>query len=326
MDLSVNYMGLKLKNPIIVGSSGLTNSVEKIRDLERQGAAAVVLKSLFEEQLAMEQENSYDQNDFDYPEAMDYMKAYAAEYTYSDFINLIRSSKVAVDIPVIASINCVSMGKWTELAKKIEEAGADALELNISLLPSDMYKTSAQNEKTYFDIIKAVRQQVKIPIALKMSHYSAGLAHLISQLSFTKMVDAFVLFNRYYSPDINIDDYSITSSGVLSRPENISDSLRWVALMSGKIKTPIAASTGIHSGEDVIKQLLAGATAVQVVSALYKNGIIHIGKMLAEVEAWMNEKGYTKIEDFRGEISYTKFNQPEAFERIQFMKYFGGFE
>lgn len=326
MDLSVNYMGLKLKNPIIVGSSGLTNSVEKIRDLERHGAGAVVLKSLFEEQLLMEQEKANDQNDYDYPEAMDYMKAYAAEYSYADFIQLIRSAKVAVDIPVIASVNCVSLGKWTEFAKKIEEAGADALELNISLLPSDMYKTSAQNEKTYFDIIEAVRKQINIPIALKMSHYSAGLAHLISQLSFTKMVDAFVLFNRYYAPDINIDDFSITSAGVLSRPENISDSLRWVALLSGKIKTPIAASTGVHSGGDAVKQILAGATTVQVVSALYKNGIVHLEKILQEMQDWIQEKGYETLEDFRGKISYDKFNQPEAYERIQFMKYFGGFE
>lgn len=326
MDLSVNYMGLKLKNPIIVGSSGLTNSVEKIRDLERHGAGAIVLKSLFEEQLAMEQEKANDQNEYDYPEAMDYMKAYAEEYTYADFIQLIRSAKVAVDIPVIASVNCVSMGKWTNFAKKIEDAGADALELNISLLPSDMYKTSAQNEKTYFDIIEAVRKQVNIPIALKMSHYSAGLAHLISQLSFTKMVNAFVLFNRYYSPDINIDDLSITSSGVLSRPENISDSLRWVALLSGKIKTPIAASTGVHSGQDVVKQILAGATAVQVVSALYKNGIVYLEEILKGLETWMNEKGYESLEDFRGQLNYVKSHQPEAFERIQFMKYFGGFE
>lgn len=326
MDLSVNYMGLKLKNPIIVGSSGLTNSVEKIRDLEIQGAGAVVLKSLFEEQILMEQEKANDQNDFDYPEAMDYMKAYAEEYTYADFIKLIRGAKAAVDIPVIASVNCVSMGKWTDFAKKIEEAGADALEINVSLLPSDIYKTSAQNEKTYFDIIEAVRKQINIPIALKMSHYSAGLAHLIRQLSFTKMVDAFVLFNRYYAPDINIDDYSITSAGVLSRPENISDSLRWVALLSGKIKTPIAASTGVHEGEDVIKQILAGATAVQVVSTLYKHGITHLPKMLKDIENWMTEKEYSELEDFRSEISYEKFKEPQAFERIQFMKYFGGFE
>jgi dihydroorotate dehydrogenase (fumarate) len=326
MDLSVNYMGLELKNPIIVGSSGLTNSAEKIHDLEKEGAAAVVLKSLFEEQILMEEEKSFSQNDFDYPEAMDYMKAYASEYTYADFIKLIRDAKAAVKIPVIASVNCVSLGKWTEMAGKIEEAGADALELNISLLPSDIEKNSAQNEQTYFDIIEAVRKQVSIPIALKMSHYSAGLANLIRHLSFTKMVDAFVLFNRYYSPDINIHDMTIVSAGVLSHPENISDSLRWVALLSEKIKLPIAASTGVHTGEDVVKQLLAGATAVQAVSTFYKNGTTQIGKMLLALKEWMQEKGYNTIEDFRGEISYDRFNEPEAFERIQFMKYFGGFE
>jgi dihydroorotate dehydrogenase (fumarate) len=140
------------------------------------------------------------------------------------------------------------------------------------------------------------------------------------------MVDAFVLFNRYYSPDINIHDMTIVSAGVLSHPENISDSLRWVALLSEKIKLPIAASTGVHTGEDVVKQLLAGATAVQAVSTFYKNGTTQIGKMLLALKEWMQEKGYNTIEDFRGEISYDRFNEPEAFERIQFMKYFGGFE
>ncbi len=319
-------MGLNLKNPIIVGSSGLTNSVEKIQDLEKQGAAAVVLKSLFEEQIIMEQEKSFNQNDFDYPEAMDYMKAYVGDSSLNDFIKLIKEAKEAVSIPVIASINCISVGKWTEFAKKIEEAGADAMEINISLLPSDIEKTSTHNEKTYFNIIEAVKKQVNIPIAVKMSHYSAGLTHLIAQLSYTKMVDAFVLFNRYYAPDINIHDLSITSSAVLSRDGDISESLRWVALLSDKIRTPISASTGVHSGEDVVKQLLAGAKTVQVVSSIYKNGSPVIGEMLSSLEKWMEEKEYTNIEAFRGIMSYDRFNEPQAFERIQFMKYFGGFE
>ncbi|OYT15147.1 MAG: diguanylate cyclase [Bacteroidetes bacterium 4572_77] len=326
MDLSVNYMGLSLKNPIIVGSSGLTNSVEKIKDLEEQGAGAVVLKSLFEEQIIMDQEKSYHQNDFDYPEAMDYMKAYAADYTLNDFLKLIKEAKAAVNIPVIASINCISDGKWTEFAKKIEAAGADALEINISLLPSDVEKTSAQNEKTYFDIIKDVKKQVNIPIALKMSHYSAGLAQLIVQLSYTKMVDAFVLFNRYYSPDINIHDLSFTSGDVLSHAGNISESLRWVALLSGKIKTPISASTGIHTGEDIAKQILAGATTTQVVSSIYNNGSQVIGEMLTTLSNWMEEKNYKSLSDFKGLMSSEKFKEPQALERIQFMKYFGGFE
>jgi len=326
MDLSVNYLGLKLKNPIIVGSSGLTNSVEKIKDLEKQGAGAVVLKSLFEEQIMMEQEKSFNQNDFDYPEAMDYLKEYAADYSFGDFIKLIKGAKEAVQIPVIASINCVTMGNWINYAKKIEDAGADALEINVSLLPTDIEKTSAQNEKVYFAIIEALRKQLNIPIALKMSYFSAGLANLIRQISYTKMLDSFVLFNRYYSPDIDINELKITSSGVLSHPENISDSLRWVALLSDKIQTPIAASTGVHSGKDVIKQLLAGATAVQVVSSIYKNGSLVIGQMLQEMEEWMTEKNFNSISDFKGRMSYDKFHEPEAFERIQFMKYFGGFE
>ncbi len=326
MDLSVNYLGLKLKNPIIVGSSGLTNSVEKIKDLEKNGAGAVVLKSLFEEQINYESNTAEAQNQFDYPEALDYIKVYAKENSIGDYLTLITESKKAVTIPIIASVNCISNGEWMSFAKRIEIAGADALELNISLLPSDVSKTSAENEKVYFDIIEKINTVVDIPVALKMSHYSAGLTNLIQKLSWTKKANAFVLFNRYYNPDIDIDTLKITSSGVFSRSEDIAASLRWVALLSGKIETDIAASTGIHTGADVIKQILAGATVTQIVSSLYKNGTSHLQTILKDIEEWMNKNNYSTLEDFRGKVNYENSKNSVAFERIQFMKYFGGIE
>ena len=323
MDLSVKYMGLNLKTPIIVGSSGLTNSVEKIEELAKHGAGAVVLKSLFEEQLRYEGQAESDKNTYDYPEAIDYIKAFTKDTSFGDYLNLIENSKKKVDIPVIASINCVSTGEWVNYAKRIEEAGADALELNISLLPSDVRKSSQDNEKMYFSIIKKVKSVVSIPVALKMSHYSAGLAHLIQKLSWSEKVDAFVLFNRYYSPDIDINTLKIGSTAVFSTPGDLAASLRWVALLSDKIDIDISASTGVHSGEDVIKQLLAGAKSVQVVSAIYKNHPQIIATMLDDLKKWMEEKGYSSVKEFQSSVNLNDLINPAAFERSQFMKHFG---
>jgi len=323
MDLSVKYMGLNLKSPLIVGSSGLTNSVDKIKELESYGAGAVVLKSLFEEQIMYEGQAANSKNTFDYPEAMDYIKSLTRDNTIGEYLNLIENCKKEVDIPIIASINCVSSGEWINFAKRMEKAGADALELNISLLPSDVKKTSKDNEDMYFEIIEKISKVVNIPIALKMSHYSAGLANLIQKLSWTDKVDAFVLFNRYYNPDIDIHTMKIGSSGVFSTSGDLAASLRWVALMSDDIDVDIAASTGVHSGEDFIKQLLAGAAAVQVVSAIYNNHAPYIGTILNEVKDWMKEKKYKSITDFQANMNLRDIINPAAFERIQFMKYFG---
>jgi dihydroorotate dehydrogenase (fumarate) len=323
MNISVNYMGLNLKSPIIVGSSGLTNSVQKIKELEANGAGAVVLKSLFEEQLISEAFDVDNKNEHDYPEALDYINFFTKDSNLTEYLKLIRESKKEVDIPIIASINCVSSGEWVNFAKKMEEAGADGLELNISLLPSDVNKTSDVNEKMYFTIIEKVKSVVKIPIALKMSHYSAGLANLIQKLSWTENVDAFVLFNRYYSPDIDIKTLKISSTGVFSSPGDIAASLRWVALLSDKIDVDIAASTGVHTGEDLIKQLLAGATAVQVVSAIYLNHPSIMTNMLEELMTWMKAKKYKSISEFQATVNLSELINPAAFERIQFMKYFG---
>jgi len=325
MDLSIKYMGLDLSSPLIVGSSGLTNTVEKVVELEEYGAGAVILKSLFEEQILFEAEvASTDQ--YDYPEAIDYVKAYTKENSINKYLDLIKDCKTETNIPIIASINCVTNGKWTEFAKKIETAGADAIEINVSILPFDINRTSEESEKVYFDILDKIKSIVNIPVALKLSHYSANIAHLVQQLSWRQQADAFVLFNRFYNPDIDINTKKITSSGVFTNPTDITMPLRWIALLSDEIKTDISASTGVHSGADIAKLLLVGASSVQVVSSIYQNGPKHIQKMLSDLQEWMKKNNYNTIEDFRGMISAKKAHNPVAFERIQFMKYFGGIE
>jgi dihydroorotate dehydrogenase (fumarate) len=208
----------------------------------------------------------------------------------------------------------------------MEEAGADAIELNVSLIPTNIEKTSEDNEKIYFNIIEEAKKELKIPVALKMSHYSAGLSNLIQKLSWTKKVDAFVLFNRYYNPDIDINTLKLTSSGVFSTPADIAASLRWVAVLSGNIQTDISASTGVHSGGDLVKQILAGADSVQVVSAIYKHGPAYVKTILDELESWMAKKNFNSISEFKGKVNYKNTSNSVAFERIQFMKYFGGIE
>jgi len=321
-NLKTTFMGLELKNPVIVGSSGLTDSVEKIIKLEKFGIGAVVLKSLFEEQILMEMGESGNQNFYDYPEAHDYARYYTKERSLNDYLNLIKDAKKSVSIPVIASVNCVSSKEWVSFSKDIENAGADALEINVSMLPSDINHSSTENEKIYFDIISEVRKNIKIPIALKMSSYSAGLAQLIQKLSWTKNLDAFVLFNRYYSPDIDINKMKITSSNIFSSTDEISTSLRWIALLSNKIKLPLVASTGIHDSEGAIKQILAGAQAVQVVSTIYKNKEKYITEIINGIENWMNKNNYNSLDDFRGLLSYEKAKNSASFERVQFMKYY----
>ena len=325
-DLSTKYLGLTLKNPVIVGSCGLTNSVEKIREFAENGAAAVVLKSLFEEQIEAELNANLESYHTDYPDAFDYIRGYTRGNALDDHLNLIKDSKKAVDIPIISSINCVSGSEWVSFAESVEKAGADALEINVSLLPSNPKIRSEQTEKLYFEILEKVTAKVSIPVALKMSRYSAGLANLVTRLSWSteNRVAGFVLFNRYYRPDIDINRMEIGTADVFSTPAEITESLRWIALLSGMVEKDFAASTGVHDSEALIKQLLAGANAVQIVSAFYLKGPAHIRTILAGLEKWMEEKSFGSIEEFRGRLSFNSAENPAAYERIQFMKQFAG--
>jgi len=323
-NLTTKYLGLNLKNPLIVGSSGLTNSVEEITEIEKKGAGAVVLKSIFEEEILLEHKSimnevAADENNLEYYDYFDYK---IKQDNINKYIKLIKDVKKAVQIPVIASVNCTSAHEWTFFAKKIEEAGADAIELNAFILPSDLNRTAEQNEKIYFDLINTVKKEVNIPIALKISYYFSNLAVMIKKLSETG-IDGLVLFNRFYSPDFDIDTQKVVSTHVLSSENDLPISLRWVAIMANRVKCDIAASTGVHNGQALIKQLLAGADAVQVVSALYKHGTSHIESMLKELEDWMDKNNYQNIAAFKGNMSQENSYDPAAFERVQFMKYFG---
>jgi dihydroorotate dehydrogenase (fumarate) len=324
IDLTTSYMGLKLKNPIIASSSGLTNSLQDIIDLEANGASAVVLKSLFEEEIIMEAEENLTKmhsSGFIYPETMDYFDYDEMDDPVANFLKLITDAKKAVKIPIIPSINCVTAEKWPDFAKRIQDAGADGLELNIFSLPSDINRTSEENEKVYFDVIKKVTSLVSIPVAVKISPYNASLARFIKRLSETP-VKAIVLFNRFYSPDFDIYNFEFTSSNVFSNSAELSLPLRWTAIMSNRVSSDIAASTGVNDGNAVVKVLLAGASAAQVASTLYRNGFGQIQVMLKQLNTWMEEMGYSSISDFKGKMSQEKSHNPAAFERVQFMKFF----
>jgi len=325
-DLRTNYLGLELKNPIIVGSCGMTNSIDKIVEFAENNAGAVVLKSLFEEQILAELNQNVADFNMEYPDAYDYVRQYTRDNVVSDYLGLIREAKEKTDIPVIASINCISAEEWVSFAKSVESEGADALEINISLLPSAPHKKSDEYEKVYFDVIEKVGELVKIPISLKMSKYSSSLANLVARLSWTNRVKGFVLFNRYYRPDFDIENLSVKTAPVFSTPEEIATPLRWIALLSNRVDRDFAASTGVHDSSGVIKQLLAGAKAVQVVSSLYANGAQHINELIGGLEEWMDRRSFDTLEEFRGKLAYQDQDDSSALQRIQYMKYFAGIE
>lgn len=326
-NLSTTYMGLQLRNPIIAGSSGLTNSIENIIRLQEAGVGAVVLKSLFEEQItqAINKTMSQGENSNAYPEALDYISHYTREYDIDRYLKLIRDAKEKTDIPIIASINCVSSSEWMNFAKSIQLAGADGLELNIFVLPSDPRRKSEQTEQIYFDIIQGVLKQVNIPVAAKISYYFSGFANMALQLSWTG-ISGLVLFNRFFSPDIDIETFDIKATNVFSSPSEMTLPLRWVAMLSKRIQCDIAASTGIHDGSAVIKQLLAGAKAVQIASVLYKEGFDTVKNMLTEIEQWMTKQEFNDTNEFIGMLSFREDKNMAAYERVQFMKHFSGIE
>jgi dihydroorotate dehydrogenase (fumarate) len=319
-DLKTTFAGLELRNPIVVSSSGLTDSVEKILKLEEAGAGAVVLKSLFEEQILVDAEVISGSSN--YPEADDYIMHYTRTNKVDEYLNLLEAAVSASKIPVIASINCVSASEWFDFAKKIEESGADALELNVYFLPAGKDAASKNYEKLYLDIAEQVRSRVDIPVIMKLGPNFTNLINLVDLL-YHRGVNGVVLFNRFYSPDINIKELRMTTSEVFSSQTDLRYSLRWVAIISALLEQiDIAASTGVHDGTGVIKQLLAGAQAVQVCSTIYKNGPSRITEMLDELDKWMDEKKFDNLAAFRGSMNYKNIQDPEIYERSQFMKYF----
>jgi len=320
IDLTTIYAGLTLKTPLIVSSSGLTSSVGRIKKMSAAGAGAVVLKSLFEEQILHEIGSMVAGSD--YPEAADYLRTYARDNSVEDYLKLIREAKDAVEIPVIASINCVSAREWMEFAGKIEEAGADALELNIYFLPIDQDKDPRVYEKAYLDLVSGVKKATSLPLIIKLGNGFSNITWMVNQL-YQRGASAVVLFNRFYAPDINTQDLTFGSSEVLSSPADIHHSLRWIGIVSSQVdRIDLAASTGVHSGLAVVKQILAGAIAVQVCSVLYRNGVEYLRDMIAELKKWMEKHQYTSPGDFRGLMNYKSLKDPSVYERAQFIRYF----
>ena len=342
-NINTTYMGIAIKSPIIVGSCGLTNSIDNIKEIARCGAGAVVIKSMFEEQIRIDT-NKYIKNEgkgmdtytqttpsyidrrvHDYEEAYSYIYEYAKKNTLETYLNFIRDIKRSVDIPVISSINCATGYDWQSFAKNIQDAGADALEFNIYVLPSDLNSTVEENEKVYYEVIDKVKEFVTIPFSIKLGYYFSALAPSITKLS-ESGVKGLVLFNRPYNPDINIEDLTVEDGYIHSSEYEYGRTLRWMSLLSGSVKCDLAANTGIHTYETVVKQLLAGAQVVQVVSAIYNNGFEIVEKMNAELNAWMERHNFGKIEEFRGKLSKSKLENPAAMERVQFMKLYSGID
>ncbi len=336
-DLSCKYLGLQLKNPLIVGSSGLTSSIENLKTIAKMGAGAVVLKSIFEEQIKFETEKLINSNDTDikswqdafngvvskneyyHDEAYEYLTNYAKEHSLKQYLTFVTEAKKAIAIPVIASINCSTQYDWQYFAKRIQDAGADAIELNVYLLPSNFEKSSSEIEQVYFDIINEVKKFITIPFSLKIGYYFSSLAQIAFKLS-ESGIAGLTLFNRPYNPDIDINTLEVTASNMYSTDAEYSHTLRWVALLAGKLKCDIAASTGIHNYETIIKQLLAGADAVQMVSAFYEKHFDILPEILKGIETWMKEHKYNSINDFKGLMSHENIHNPASYERVQFIR------
>ena len=321
--LKTTFAGLTLNNPIIISSSGLTNSLAKIQKLEEAGAGAVVLKSVFEEQINMQ---AGSMQGYGSPEADDYLGAYVRSHALNEHITLIEDVKKHCKIPVIASINCYSDSEWTDFARLMEEAGADALELNILSLQTSKDYTSGSFEQRHIDILRHIKKVVRIPVIMKLGSNLTNPVALVNQL-YANGAAAVVLFNRFYQPDINIDTMTYSAGDVFSTPADLSNGLRWTAIASAQVpQTDYAISGGVHDGKAIVKAILAGASAVELCSVIYQRGNQVIADMTNEMTQWMNRQGYKDISEFKSSMNALSTGASNPFERTQFMKYFSSKE
>lgn len=323
MNLTTNYLGLFLKNPIVASSSPLSHNVDSIRRLEDAGAAAVVMYSLFEEQIGFDSyyiDYHLTQGIDSYAESISYfpdMQSY--NVGPDEYINLIRRAKEAVDVPIIGSLNGTSVGGWTDYAALIEDAGADALELNIYYLPTNVEISGIEVERLYLEILSAVRQVVTIPVAVKLSPYFSSTANMASRLA-DHGADGLVLFNRFYQPDFDLENLEVAPRLVLSNSDDLRLPLRWVAILYGRVSADLAITSGIHTSHDVIKGLMAGAKVTMMASELLQNGVRRIGQVLNELVTWLNEHEYESVSQMIGAMSQKHCAEPAAFERANYMK------
>jgi dihydroorotate dehydrogenase (fumarate) len=327
-DLTTGYLGLPLKNPIVASASPLSRDLEGIRRLEDAGAAAVVLPSLFEEQITQESREldhflSYGVDSF--AEALSYFPEMESYNTGPEgYLDLIRQAKQAVQIPVIASLNGVSRGGWTHYARLMEQAGADALELNIYYIATDPAIASAGVERMYVDVIREVRENTQIQLAVKVGPYFTSMAHMAGRLA-AAGADALVLFNRFYQPDFDLENLEVVPHLVLSRSNELRLPLRWVAILYGRIPVDFAITSGVHTHADVLKAMMAGANVAMMASELLENGVGRIGEILREMARWMEAKEYESVTQMRGSMSQRHVAEPAAFERANYMKVLNSF-
>ncbi|MCX6967222.1 MAG: dihydroorotate dehydrogenase-like protein [Verrucomicrobia bacterium] len=323
MNLATEYLGLKLKNPLMPGASPLVDDLSTVRRLEDAGAAAIVMHSLFEEQIELERaalERDVESHTESFAEALTYLPTEEDfNETSEQYLQLIAKIKATVSVPVIASLNGITPGGWVNHAKLIEQAGADALELNYYDIPSDPNTSGAQVEKRAIDLVSAIRKNVSIPIAVKLSPFFSSLPNFVKQL-LGAGANGVVLFNRFYQPDINIEDLDTESVLELSSPSELRLRLRWLAVLSAQINTSYAATGGVHSAEDAVRAIMAGANAVQIVSALLRNGPAHLTTILSDLTNWLEEHEYESVEQMRGTMNLKHCPDATAFERANYLR------
>ena len=328
VDLTTTYMGMKLKNPLVASASPLSEKVETVKKLEESGIAAVVMYSLFEEQIiheSLELDHFLTQGSYSSSEAVTYLPE-AGRYILAPevYVDTLKKLKQAVKIPVIGSLNGVSTGGWIKYAKKIQDAGADALELNIYYLPTDSSLTSTELEKAYGTLVSDIRKSVKIPIAVKLSPFFTSIPNMAKRLV-EAGANGLVLFNRFYQPDLDIENLKVTPNLILSTSNELRLPLRWIAILYGHIQADFALTTGIHTTEDVLKAVMAGANVTMMASELLQKGIGRVAEIQAGLENWMVEHEYGSIQQMRGSMSQKAVAEPAAFERANYMKVLSSF-
>lgn len=329
VDLTTSYLGLALKNPVVASASPISKKLDGIRKLEDAGAAAVVMYSLFEEQIVHESlalDHFLNRGTDTYAESLTYFPD-LQHYNVGpeEYLELIRKAKKAVNIPVIGSLNGVSTGGWIDYAKRIEEAGADALELNVYYVATDINLTSQELEQNYVDLVKDVRSQVKIPLAVKLSPFFTALPNMANRLV-QAGVNGLVLFNRFMQPDLDIETLEVTPNLILSNSNELRMPLRWVAILYGRIQADMALTTGVHTAQDVLKSVMAGASVTMLASALLTHGVKHVSDILNDMQMWMQTFEYESVQQMKGSMSQRAVAEPAAFERANYMKALTSFD
>lgn len=327
MDITTKFMGRTISSPIIAGSCGKTIDIDNIKKLEEQGVGAIILKSLFEEQISQEISNNMRmmQNAGEMIDVYNYIAEHTKHEGLDRYLEFIRRAKEVVKVPIIASINCVSVSEWMQFASSIQQAGADGLELNMFIMPTNINMSNEDVEQVYESTIQMLRRAINMPISLKISPYSACLAKFCQKLSWMGIANLSI-FNRFIEHDIDINAQQTRPVNIFSSHDEIYNTIRWTAILSKLVNCPLTAGGGVHQADDIIKLLLVGANSVQVASALYTEGFDFISKANENLKQWMEEKHYNRLSDFRGNMAISKNDKASTFFRVQYMKYYAGIE